>query len=167
MASSTFADRLRALTPEKQRLLALKMRARTANAERIVALPRNDQEPLPLSFSQQRLWLLHQLDPGSALYNTFLAVRLSGSLRLAPLASAFQEIIRRHEALRTTFSMDSSGPVQIVHPPAPFLVPVVDLRHLPEAQREAHALLLARKEVRRPFSLSTRAGAAQPANHAD
>src|SRR5689334_5051903 len=101
MASSSIADRLRALSPEKQRLLALKMRASAANADRIVAFPRNEQEPLPLSFSQQRLWLLHQWQPESPLYNTFLAVRLTGRLRPDALIHAFQEIIRRHQALRT------------------------------------------------------------------
>ena len=155
MASSSIADRLRALSPEKQRLLALKMRASASNADRIVAFPRNEQEPLPLSFSQQRLWLLHQWHPESPLYNTFLAVRLTGRLRTDSLIHAFQEIIRRHQALRTTFSMDSSGPVQIIHPPSPFSIPVVDLRQLPAEHREKHALLLARQEVRRPFNLAT------------
>ncbi|HVR99450.1 MAG TPA: amino acid adenylation domain-containing protein, partial [Thermoanaerobaculia bacterium] len=113
--------------------------------------------PLPLSFAQQRLWFLDQLDPGSPAYNLPAAVRLSGSLVRPVLAAALGEIVRRHESLRTTFGPVGPGePVQVIAaPPEIGLValPVVDLSALPEAAREAEALRLAGEEAQRPFDL--------------
>ena len=73
-----------------------------------------DGSPLPLSFAQERLWLLDRLEPGGAVYNIALAVRFDGALRLDALAAALTGIARRHEALRTTFAEDRGRPVQVV-----------------------------------------------------
>ncbi|HVR95722.1 MAG TPA: non-ribosomal peptide synthase/polyketide synthase, partial [Thermoanaerobaculia bacterium] len=111
----------------------------------IVPVPRHD---LPLSFAQQRLWFLDQLEPGSAAYNIPLAVRLTGELPAGVLAGVFAEIVRRHEALRTTFTSREGRPVQVISPPRVDL-PVVDLSQVSESE----ALRLAREEARRPFDL--------------
>ncbi|HVR97061.1 MAG TPA: amino acid adenylation domain-containing protein, partial [Thermoanaerobaculia bacterium] len=103
---------------------------------------------LPLSFAQQRLWFLDQLEPGSAAYNIPLAVRLTGELSAGVLAGVFAEIVRRHEALRTTFTSREGRPVQVISPPRVDL-PVVDLSLVSERE----ALRLAREEARRPFDL--------------
>ncbi|MGE6764044.1 non-ribosomal peptide synthase/polyketide synthase, partial [Corallococcus interemptor] len=92
--------------------------------------------PLPLSFAQQRLWLIDQLEPGSALYNMPVAVRLEGHLRADVLEHALQEVVRRHEALRTTFAQVEGAPVQIIHPDSHQPLALVDLSELPESQRE-------------------------------
>ena len=83
---------------------------------------------LPLSFAQQRLWFLDQLQPGSPLYNMPTALRLSGDLDPAVLAQALSELVRRHESLRTTFSEEGGQPVHLIHPPTPLALHVEDLR---------------------------------------
>ncbi|HEV7515176.1 MAG TPA: condensation domain-containing protein, partial [Thermoanaerobaculia bacterium] len=114
------------------------------------------QGPLPLSFAQQRLWLLDQLDPGRPIYNVPSAVLLEGALDVAALAAAFSAVVARHEVLRTAFGEAESGPVQWARPPRPFPLPVVDLLALPAAggQREREALRLAGEEAGRPFDLA-------------
>ncbi|HYG64496.1 MAG TPA: amino acid adenylation domain-containing protein, partial [Thermoanaerobaculia bacterium] len=90
------------------------------------------EEVFPLSFAQQRLWFLDRLEPGSALYNMPMVVRLEGALDAALLEGAVGEIIRRHETLRTTLRMGAAGgePVQAVAPPGPFVLPLADLSGL-------------------------------------
>jgi amino acid adenylation domain-containing protein len=110
---------------------------------------------LPLSFAQQRLWFLDQLEPGSALYNMPAAVRLHGPLDVGALERSLAEIVRRHEALRTTFAVAGGQPVQVIAPELAFQMERLDLRHLPDAAREREALQLVRAEARRPFDLTT------------
>jgi len=126
----------------------------------IVPVPRPQtpiQPELPLSFAQQRLWLLDQLEPGTAVYNIPSAVRLSGDVAPALLVRVFAEVLRRHEALRTTFARRDGGPVQIIALPgvaaARLQLPLVDLAGLPEAEREAEASAIARQEAGRSFDL--------------
>ncbi|HYG64433.1 MAG TPA: amino acid adenylation domain-containing protein, partial [Thermoanaerobaculia bacterium] len=116
----------------------------------LVRVPR-DRE-IPLSFSQESLWLLHQLDPASPAYNVPAAVRVSGRLDPAALERTLGEIVRRHEALRTTFP--GGRPVQVIHPLRPMPLPSVDLAGLPPALREAEARRLAGNEALRPFDLA-------------
>ena len=82
---------------------------------------------LPLSFAQQRLWFIDQLEPGSPLYNIPAALRVEGPLDAAVLARCLGEVVRRHEALRTVFATREGAPVQVIQPALPFLLPVVDL----------------------------------------
>jgi amino acid adenylation domain-containing protein/non-ribosomal peptide synthase protein (TIGR01720 family) len=108
---------------------------------------------LPLSFAQQRLWFLDQLDPGSAEYNIPQTLRLQGELQRDALAQALGEIVARHEGLRTTFATVDGRPVQVVSSPGPFDLELVTVTHLDEGQREAEARRIATDEVRRPFDL--------------
>ncbi|MET0395456.1 MAG: non-ribosomal peptide synthase/polyketide synthase [Longimicrobiaceae bacterium] len=116
--------------------------------------PRAGDGPVPLSFAQQRLWFIDQLDPGSAAYNVPAALRIRGGLRPEVLERALSEIARRHEALRTVFRSAGGEPVQVVRAPAPVRVPVADLRRLGAAAREAEVLRLAAGEAARPFDLA-------------
>jgi amino acid adenylation domain-containing protein len=115
---------------------------------------RTGHEDLPLSFAQQRLWLLDQLQPGSPAYNVPKLLRLRGHLDVPALARSLSEVVRRHEALRTTFELRHGSPLQRVRPPAPVPLPVTDLSHLPPAEREAEAARLLAEEARRPFDLA-------------
>ncbi len=115
----------------------------------LVHAPRG--EPLPLSFAQQRLWFIEQLDPEAVLYNLPFAFRLRGVLDVRALARSIGEVVRRHEVLRTRFVEVESRPVQVVDPPAPVPVPLADLRALPAEARGREASRLAGAEVRHGF----------------
>ncbi|MEM7356112.1 MAG: amino acid adenylation domain-containing protein, partial [Acidobacteriota bacterium] len=109
---------------------------------------------LPLSFAQQRLWFIDQLQPGSWAYNMPSALRFDRVLDPAVLAAAFGELVRRHESLRTSFPSVAGEPTQRIASPAPVLLPVVDLEGLPEADRELEAGRLTAAEMARPFDLA-------------
>ncbi len=118
----------------------------------VALLPRD--APLPLSFAQQRLWFLEQLEPGLPLYNVPSALRLRGPLDRECLRLALQGIVSRHEALRTTFSSGEPEPVQVIHPPpSSWPLPLLDLCALPDSAREAELIRVAEQEARLPFSL--------------
>jgi amino acid adenylation domain-containing protein len=109
-------------------------------------------ERAPLSFAQQRLWFLDRLEPGSAAYNLPVALRLRGSLEVPALSAALAGIVRRHEALRTSFPETPDGPVQEIAPaPESYAVPVEDL----SALGETAALRRMEEEGRRPFDLQS------------
>ena len=109
---------------------------------------------VPLSFSQQRLWFLDQYEPNSSVYNVPSALRLRGCLNVAALERSLDEIVRRHESLRTTFSLVDGEAVQVIAPSLELSLPVVDLRDYPEGEREERARCVVREEARRPFDLS-------------
>jgi amino acid adenylation domain-containing protein len=115
-------------------------------------IPRDGK--LPLSFAQQRLWFLDQLEPDSPLYNIPQAFRLRGALKVEALRGTFEVLVTRHESLRTTFSIVDETPVQCIAEKGSFSMPVIDLTGLPEAGREVEAQRLAGEEFRRPFNLS-------------
>ncbi|HYH44642.1 MAG TPA: amino acid adenylation domain-containing protein, partial [Thermoanaerobaculia bacterium] len=113
--------------------------------------------PIPLSFAQERLWFLDQLEPGKPVYNIPLALRLTGPLDAAALARTFAEIAARHDVLRTRFPEASGRPVQEIDPVDPALgldLPRVDLSALPAAAREREAGRLALQQARRVFNLA-------------
>jgi aspartate racemase len=115
---------------------------------------RDGAETFPLSFAQQRLWFLAQLEPDNPSYNVPQTLRLKGELNVAVLERTINAIIARHESLRTTFKKIDGQPVQIVSGRHEVKLPFVDLKELPEAEREAEARRLAIAEARRPFNLN-------------
>jgi len=119
----------------------------------IEALPLEPGRPYPLSFAQERLWILDRMDPGSPAYNIPVGVRLLGRLDVPALAGSLTEIVRRHAVLRSIFTVAAEAPVQVPQPAAPVPLPVVDLSALPAAGREAEASRLARSFAREPFDL--------------
>ncbi|MEM7586643.1 MAG: amino acid adenylation domain-containing protein, partial [Acidobacteriota bacterium] len=116
--------------------------------------PVSRDRELPLSFAQQRLWFLDQLEPGSAAYNIPTAYDLRGRLQVDALEWVLNEIARRHEVLRTTFGEGRDGPIQVVRPWRPERLPIVDLSALPDAARIAEGRRLGAAEAKRPFDLS-------------
>src|SRR6185295_4549551 len=108
----------------------------------------------PLSFAQQRLWFLHLLDPQSSAYNMSFALRLSGRLDIPALERALNEIVRRHEVLRTTFDALDGEPVQLIATTQPLAVPLTDLSDLSPKDREAETRRLAVQEASQPFDFA-------------
>jgi amino acid adenylation domain-containing protein len=117
----------------------------------IVPVPRD--RPLPLSFAQERLWFVHQLHPEAALYNMPVSLRLRGALDVEALRRALDEIVRRHEPLRTVFRRGEAGPVQVILPPSSVPLPRFDLAG--RADAEAEARRIADEDARAPFDLET------------
>ncbi len=108
----------------------------------------------PLSYGQQQMWLLDQLLPEAPVYTECITVRMPGPLEPAVLERAFNEIMGRHEAWRTTFPTIDGQPIVLVHPPSPVALPVQDLRHLSEETRIPAAIRYAAKDIEEPFDLA-------------
>src|ERR1700675_3208598 len=132
------------LSAAKQTLL--KKRLQRSETDRSAATPPpiskcSPAMAVPLSFAQQRLWFIQELEPENTAYNELIAVRLSGSLHLPALTAAVREVVRRHEILRTTFSRHDGQVVQQIDPDLQthLDLPLIDLQTLPPAQREEEA----------------------------
>ncbi|HFE52348.1 MAG TPA: amino acid adenylation domain-containing protein, partial [Bacteroidetes bacterium] len=121
-------------------------------APSLVRVERTD-DGLPLSFAQERLWFLHQLEPESAVYNITEALRFSGDFDPDVFVRSLKRVVDRHEVLRTTFSEVKGRPVQVVHDDFELPVTVVDLGRLTEKEASAEVERLTRLESRRPFDL--------------
>lgn len=119
----------------------------------IKRVPRD--QPLPLSFAQQRLWFLDQFEPDNAFYNIAIPIRWPGPVEANALEAAFNDLIERHETLRTTFAIVDAEPVQVIAPSYQLSLVVHDLRHLPQEERMGRAQALAAIEAQRPFNLKT------------
>ncbi|MEH1807830.1 non-ribosomal peptide synthetase [Nostoc sp.] len=109
----------------------------------------------PASFAQQRLWFLDQLIPGNAIYSVPTVIRLTGSLKLAALEQTFNEIVRRHETLRTTFIVSDGQPLQAIAPSLTISLSVLDLQQLPDDEQEVKAKCIITAEIEYPFDLSS------------
>ncbi len=118
------------------------------------SLEQGDAVAFPASFAQQRLWFLDYLEPGVSSYNLPVALRLRGHLNTNALAESLNEILRRHDALRTRFPVRDGVPVQVVIPPRPIDLLPTDLADIPPDQRENEASRLASLEAARPFDLA-------------
>jgi amino acid adenylation domain-containing protein len=136
-------------------------------SQRIAAAQRTDARaapPIPRvrrgaalapSFAQQRLWFLDQLEPENAFYNIAEAVRLRGALNIAGLHASLNEMVRRHEALRTRFETVGGTPVQVIEPELSLALSVADLSGFEDEERERRTQALALEEAMRPFDLAT------------
>jgi amino acid adenylation domain-containing protein len=118
----------------------------------VAVAPRGKE--VPLSFAQERLWVLDQITPGSISYTLPNPIRLKGALDVVALEKALAEVVRRHEALRTTFTSREGRPLQVIEPPPLIPLPVVDLSGLPQAEREAEARRHVRELARQPWDLA-------------
>ena len=153
--TETLSERVSQLSPAKRALMERFKRGEFSGVGGARTIPaRQRHEPLPQSFAQQRLWFLDQLVPGSPAYNMATGVRLKGELDARALGAALEEVVRRHEALRTTFGAHGDLPVQLVRPSLEVGLPTIDLGARPEQERKAESLRLAREEANRPFDLT-------------
>lgn len=143
------------LSEAKRKLLERRLQGKPV-VETAGTIPRRAANAaVPLSSAQERLWFADQLDPGNTSFNIPALLRLEGPLDRAALEEGLNEVVRRHEILRTTFKAIDGHPVQLVHPPAPVPLPLDDLSSMSESTREQEALRLAAEEATRPFDLSS------------
>ncbi len=146
---------LKPLSPERQRLLSLKLQQQGLNAAARESIPvQKNRCQETLSFAQERLWFLEQLQPGSTVYHMPGALRIIGLLQMGALEQAINTIIQRHEILRTTFEVTPDGqPFQVIQEHKWLSISTADLTGLPEKEREETLRELIGQETRCPFDL--------------
>src|SRR5262245_49488824 len=150
-----FSDRIAALSPQKLSLLIQSLQPREPKSESPKIIPRRKQGgTAALSYSQQRLWFIDQLEPGSYAHNLLTAVRFTGCLNLCAMRRAIRELLRRHEVLRASFPSSDGRPVQIIMDLTWGPLGVIDIQSLSEERQEHEVLEIANEEVIRPFDLS-------------
>ena len=142
------------LSETKRLLLERRLKGRRLPAAPPSAIPRRSaSQTTPLSSAQQRLWILHQMEPQNPHYNMPVAVRLRGALDIAALERTLTAITRRHESLRTSLPSRRGQPVQVIADAMQLELPVIDLRDLPEPERQRVADRLRGEEAMQPFDL--------------
>jgi FkbH-like protein len=154
------AKTIAGLTPEQLELLQRRMarldKKKDAEVEGRTEIVRQSRETgrFPLSFSQQRFWVLDQLQPGTPAYNIPLAMRLRGPLSPPLLERSLNEVFRRQESLRSSFHSGEGQPEQVISPFRPATLPRIDLSSLPADRRERELLRLAAEGARWSFDLA-------------
>ncbi|WP_242039624.1 non-ribosomal peptide synthetase [Anabaena sphaerica] len=143
------------LSAEKLDLLALLLEEEDIEYTPVqTILPRKNTDKLELSFAQKRLWILNQLEPGNPFYNIPAAIKLKGKLDIDALERSFNEIIQRHEVLRTKFNVIDGQPILEIVPQQTINLLIVDLREIAITEREAKVQSLADAKFRKPFNLA-------------
>ena len=156
----TLADRLASLSPQKRALLEKRLQQQAAqNGDRASAtrkIPRVlNRDSAPLSFSQQRLWFLEQLEPNSAAYNMPTAKKIVGTLNINALRQALDTILDRHESLRTVFPVVDGNPVQIVTEAKPLELPIVDATEWSSTEQDEKVQHFLTQQAHQSFDLTT------------
>ncbi|MEB3282828.1 MAG: amino acid adenylation domain-containing protein [Lyngbya sp.] len=143
------------LSPEKRLLLEEQLKKRKQQFNSLKIPKRKTEDNLPLSFSQERLWFIHQLEPENSAYNIPVAWHINGHLNIAILVQTLNEVVRRHENLRTTFnSIQNNQPQQTILSNFTLKIPIIDLQILSDNCRESEAKRLAKQEAKRFFNLN-------------
>lgn len=154
---SELSELMAGLSPEQREFFLLqlnKLYQKDVSQQEQIIPRRSDLSSFPMSFAQQRLWFIDQLDPGNPAYNISAAVRLTGPLDVNALEQSINEVVRRHEVLRATFTSVNGKPVQIIVPNLTLTLPAVDLQELAEADRETETRQLAIEAARFAFDLA-------------
>ena len=150
------AVRIAGLSPEKRALLEFKLKKKGSDASGQETIPRSaSRATAPLSFAQQRLWFLAQLEPDSAAYNIHRAIRLSGALNIEALQKSLDAIVARHEVLRTTFAGVDGVPVQVIAASRLVEFEVIDLSQRASSDQNREVQSLLDERIQRPFDLSS------------
>lgn len=153
--TNSLEERIANLSPAKRALLEQHLQSRSAQTRmRQTIPPRAHAEPVPLSFAQQRLWFLERIQPDSTAYNHTSAHRLTGALDVIALQRSLDEIVRRHESLRTTFATQNGVPVQVVQPARPMTIAFGDLSQLAPDMWQSELQRQISAESQRLFDLS-------------
>ena len=152
---NNLAERISALSPEQRALFEKQLRARRQKSLVLQSItPRRQGDSCPLSLEQEHLWFLDQLEPNSFAYNLSSSYQLVGSLNLAALEQCFNEVIRRHEALRTTFASTEGRPRQVIASSLTLTIPLIDLTSIVEIERAPYLKRLITASSQMPFDLS-------------
>jgi Condensation domain len=152
--SKVYKDVVEEPSAQRAELLALLIRIKGGSPLASEILPRSvATTSIQLSFAQEQLWLLEQLGNLGATYYESMGFRLEGTLDISALERSFEELIRRHESLRTRFGMTAGGPVQVIEPARPFQLEMIDLSSLDKVADEASLQRLMGSEAGRPFDL--------------
>ena len=153
-ADALTPDLLEHLGRQKSAVIKFLQNARAGSSNQPALRPVSRNLQLSLSFAQERLWFLDQLEPDTALYNIPIGLGLKGTLKVAVLQRSLEEMVRRHEALRTCFEMVEGRPVQVIQPATSVEMPVIDVSDLAEPEREREARRLCAEAAQRPFDLA-------------
>jgi NRPS condensation-like uncharacterized protein len=152
---SDLIERIAALSPEKRELLLQRLNHKKENVSLAKILPQSrESNTFPLSFAQQRLWFFEQLTPGNFTYHILAGVRLTGTLDARSLDRSLNELVKRHEVLRTAFKTINGQPVQAIASNLELKILEIDLRSLPETERSREVERLIAAEAKLAFDLS-------------
>ncbi|GAB1539814.1 hypothetical protein NUACC21_24810 [Scytonema sp. NUACC21] len=144
-------QRIAALSPEQREILKLRLKQQSVKTKNLTSIPKRiDSDVLCLSLSQERFWLLHQLQPNLPLCNEFSLIRFIGKINANFLEKSINEIIKRHEILRTSFQFIDSQLIQHIHPQLTVKLPIIDIQELSKDEQEATA-----KQLITEFSIQT------------
>jgi len=155
MTNNKINDYIAQLSPAKRALLEQRLKQKAVQTTAETSIPRlSDRDSAPLSFSQTRMWFLDQLEPGNTAYNRPSNIHITGQLNLTVLEQSLNEVIRRHDILRTKFPAFDGQPTQVIMPTLTLSLPIIDLSDLPKNQKEEEVQRLATQEAQQPFDLS-------------
>jgi len=148
-------NRIAKLSPTKRKLLEQRLQQKVKEANRQLTIPpRENPHSAPLSYAQERMWILDKLEPANPAYNRPLNIRLTGSLNVVALEKSINELVRRHEIFRTSFSIIDGQPIQVIAPSLTVNLPIVKLSDLPINEREKESDLMATEAAQHKFDLS-------------
>src|SRR5205823_609610 len=153
MLSNDVGKKIQQLSPEQRILLQERLRQGKGDHENTIPR-RTPTDPRVLSFGQQQLWLVDQLSPGTSAYNVPYPVHIRGALNVEALQRALDGVVGRHEVLRTLFVDRQGQPLPLVAKQWSVELRDVDLRHIPESQRQGEIALLLKKDAGRSFNLA-------------
>src|ERR1700733_10986736 len=143
------------LTPHQEALLEKRIRGEIPSKSSTAKIPkRSNQSIAPLSLAQEGQWMLQQLQPENTVLNTFRALRIARAIDRRVLELALTEVARRQDVLRTNFRIIDGVPMQVIRPPEPVSVGMVDFSALPESERGAEFVRWSRKRTVEPFDLA-------------
>ncbi|MGZ4032871.1 MAG: condensation domain-containing protein, partial [Tumebacillaceae bacterium] len=141
------------MTSQRNGTVELSLEEKRALLTKMLQQKSKEPQVYPLSFAQQRLWILDRMEPNNNRYNISRAYSFAGPLQVEALETALQQVVTRHESLRTTFGEREGQPHQVVSPTSAFSLSVIDLQHVENEQQQAEVQLLAAEEAKRPFDL--------------
>ncbi|ARU62662.1 hypothetical protein CBW65_18040 [Tumebacillus avium] len=152
-------DKRANLTPAQRALLEKRIKGKgpvmpASTLQKKTGIPRRPEGESPLSYSQERIWIMELLEPEAAAYNVPFVVSITGKLDYSLLSTSINEVVRRHEALRTSFQVTDGTPTLLIHDQLTVSIQTLDIRHLPLAERDEAAERLSREDARRPFDLT-------------